>query len=92
VVGYDGSERANDPLTLPAQLRARDGVVIAGCAYPATGPGRGQQLEPALADAARETLVEARRQIDADWLSLQPVQCSVPARSRTPTPRWPSST
>jgi nucleotide-binding universal stress UspA family protein len=73
VVGYDGSERAKDALALAAQLRAGDGVVIAGCVYPATGPGKGKQLEPILADAARETLAEARKQYDAEWLSLQPV-------------------
>jgi nucleotide-binding universal stress UspA family protein len=79
VVGYDGSERAKDALALAAQLRAGDGVVIAGCVYPATGPGRGKQLEPVLADAARETLAEARKQIDADWLSLQAVRGHSPA-------------
>jgi nucleotide-binding universal stress UspA family protein len=73
VVGYDGSEQAKDALALAAQLRAEDGVVIAGCVYPATGPGRGQQLESVMADAASETLAEARGQIDADWLSLQAV-------------------
>jgi nucleotide-binding universal stress UspA family protein len=79
VVGYDGSDRARDALALAVQLRARDGVVIAGCVYPATGPGRGKQLEPVLADAARETLAEAGKQIDADWLSLRPVLGHSPA-------------
>jgi nucleotide-binding universal stress UspA family protein len=79
VVGYDGSERAKDALALAAQLRARDGVVIAGCVYPATGPGRGKQLEPALAEVAGETLAEARKQFDAEWLSLRPVLGHSPA-------------
>lgn len=79
VVGYDGSEQAKDALALAAQLRDEDGVVIAGCVYPATGPGRGQQLEPILADAARESVAEARQQIDADWLSLQAVLGHSPA-------------
>jgi nucleotide-binding universal stress UspA family protein len=79
VVGYDGSERAKDALSLAALLRAEDGVVIAGCVHLATGPGGGKRVEPALADAARETLAEARNQIDADWLSLQPVLGHSPA-------------
>jgi nucleotide-binding universal stress UspA family protein len=79
VVGYDGSERAKDALALAAQLRARHGVVIVGCVYPATGPGRGQQLEPVLADAARKTLAEARKQYDAGWLSIQAVRGHSPA-------------
>jgi nucleotide-binding universal stress UspA family protein len=74
VVGYDGGEHAKDALALAAQMRAVDGTVIAACVYPATGPGRGQQLGWAMEDAARETLAEARKQIDADWLSLQPVR------------------
>ena len=73
VVGFDGSERARDALSLAALLRARDGAVIAGCVYPAAGPGSRKELEPVLADAARETLTDARKQIDDDWLSLQPV-------------------
>jgi nucleotide-binding universal stress UspA family protein len=79
VVGYDGSERARDALALAVQLRAGDGVVIAACVYPATGPGSGEQLEPALADAARKTLDEARNGIDADRLSLRPVRGQSPA-------------
>jgi nucleotide-binding universal stress UspA family protein len=73
VVGYDGGEPAKDALALAAHLRAEDGTVIAGCVYPATGRGRGQQLGWVMEDAARETLAETRKQIDADWLSLQPV-------------------
>jgi len=73
VVGYDGKEQAADALALAAQLRAEDGTVIAACVYPATGPGRGQQLGWVMEDAAGETLAGARKQIDADWLSLQPV-------------------
>ena len=79
VVGYDGSEQAKDALALASQLRARDGVVIAGCVYTATGPGRTRQLESVLADAASETLAEARKQIDADRLSLRPVLGHSPA-------------
>jgi nucleotide-binding universal stress UspA family protein len=79
VVGYDGTEQAKDALALASQLRAGDGVVMAACVYPATGPGRGQQLEPVLAEAAGETLAEARKQIDADWLSLQAVLGHSPA-------------
>jgi nucleotide-binding universal stress UspA family protein len=74
VVGYDGGQQAKDALALAAQLRAEDGAVVAACVYPATGPGRGQQLEAVMADAARETLEGAREQIDADWLSLQPMR------------------
>jgi nucleotide-binding universal stress UspA family protein len=79
VAGYDGTERAKDALALAARLRAEDGVVIAGCVYPATGPGRSRQLEPGLAEAALETLGGARSQIDAHWLSLRPVLGHSPA-------------
>jgi nucleotide-binding universal stress UspA family protein len=79
VVGYDGSEQARDALALASRLRADDGVVIAACVYPATGPGRGQQLEAVLADAARETLAGAREQTPAEWLELRPVRGRSPA-------------
>jgi nucleotide-binding universal stress UspA family protein len=71
LVGYNGSEQGEDALALAAQLRDAAGSVIAACIYPATGPGRGEQLEPALADAARETLVAARRRWNAGWLELE---------------------
>ena len=71
VVGYNGSEQGEDALALASQLRDPSGTVIAACIYPAIGPGRGQQPEPVLAEAAREALEAAGARQDGAWLELE---------------------
>ena len=70
VVGYNGSEQGEDALALASRLRDPSGTVIAACIYPATGPGRGAQLEPVLAEEAVKTLKGSAHVNDA-WLELE---------------------
>jgi nucleotide-binding universal stress UspA family protein len=79
VVGYDGTDQGRDALALAAALRAADGVVTAVCVYPETGHGRGEQLEPAMAESAREALAPAHEEVGADWLELRPAPGHSPA-------------
>jgi nucleotide-binding universal stress UspA family protein len=76
LVGYDGREASRDALALAAVLRAADGVVIAACVYPVTGHADNERL---VADAAEQTLAEARMQIDGRWLECTRVPGQSPA-------------
>jgi nucleotide-binding universal stress UspA family protein len=57
VIGWDGSDQARDALALAAALRAPGGTGTAVCVVPATGPGRGAELEE---------LMRAQAQFDAE--------------------------
>jgi nucleotide-binding universal stress UspA family protein len=76
LVGYDGREPGRDALALAAALRARDGVVTAACVYPVTGHAANERL---VADAAQQTLAEARTQADGDWVECSSVPGQSPA-------------
>lgn len=78
VVGYDGGEQGRDALALAAALRASAGSIIAACVYP-TGHVQGEQIDQGMADSARRTLLEAREQLNSDWLELRAVPGHSPA-------------
>jgi nucleotide-binding universal stress UspA family protein len=79
LVGYDGREAGRDALALAAALRAADGVVVATCVFPAFGRAHDQAVETLLADAAAQTVAEARAQVAADWLELRTAPGHSPA-------------
>lgn len=79
LVGFDGHAPGRDALALAAALRAADGVVIATCVFPAYGRAHDQAIETLLADAAAQTVAEARLQIGADWLELRTAPGHSPA-------------
>lgn len=79
LVGYDGREPGRDALALAAALRADDGVVIAACVFPAFGRAHDQAVETLVADAAAQTVAEARSMVAADWLELRTAPGHSPA-------------
>jgi nucleotide-binding universal stress UspA family protein len=79
LVGYDGREPSRDALALAAALRADDGVVIAACVFQAFGRAHDQAIETLLADAAAQTVAEARSQVADDWLKLRTAPGHSPA-------------
>lgn len=71
LVGYDGAEGGRDALALARILRAPDGVVIVACVHPTTGRAADKRLDTLLADAAAQTLIGARTQVQGDWLEFR---------------------
>jgi nucleotide-binding universal stress UspA family protein len=76
LVGYDGREPGRDALALAQTLRPDEGVVTAACVYPVTGHADNERL---VADAAEQTLAEARMQVDGHWLECTRVPGQSPA-------------
>jgi nucleotide-binding universal stress UspA family protein len=71
LVGYDGTESGRDALALARTLRAADGTVIVACVYPGRSRVADERVETLLADAAAQTLAEARTQVREDWLEFR---------------------
>ena len=79
LVGYDGTEGGRDALALARTLRAADGTVIVACVYPGRSRAADERVETLLADAAAQTLAEARAQVHEDWLEFRTAPGHSPA-------------
>ena len=73
VVGWDGTERARDALALAGVLRASEGNVMAVCVTPATGPGRGADLEEIMRSNAQRDAEDALAGLNLGWLETTAV-------------------
>jgi len=80
VIGWDGTDQASDALALAALLRAPDGVGTAVCVVPATGPGRGAELEEVMRAQARHDADEALAGVGEAWLETAAVAADSAAR------------
>lgn len=79
LVGYDGREPGRDALALAVTLRAKDGVVIAACVFPAPRRADSEPAQSLRSDTAAQTVAEARAQIAGDWLELRTAPSHSPA-------------
>jgi len=73
VIGWDGTNQARDALALAGALRAPDGTGVAVCVTPATGPGRGADLEDLMRSQAQREAEGALAGMNLDWLETTAV-------------------